>query len=189
MSQFRPTVESLERRDNPAINPLDVHVSAAYTEYNAQVMQFITENPGYASNTDLQPLGQATALIVIQRSQIDSRVLQEFLDALRANVAADPMLAPTLQSTIDKTAALVAQTEANRALAQGLFSYITLLNPDLAPDPSTFIPPTTDPVFVGDGATDPLGGDQSLIDPNTLFNPDGTINQDAVNQATGGTTV
>jgi hypothetical protein len=184
MLNFRPKMETLELRENPAA-PLDVHVTAALVEHNAEVMSYIVEHPGYASNTDLQPLGLTVATVVIQQSQTDTLVLNQYLAALQTQIAADPNLASTLQPMVDRATDLVVQAGNNMLTAQVLANYIITVNPQLAPPPppvANFGTPTgSDTETSTDGNNS--SSDPTLIDSSTLFNADGTVNQDAVTQS------
>ena len=176
MLNFRPAVECLEARENPA-TPGDVFTAASFAESNADLLDFIRANPGYVSNPDLQPLGQNVTTVIAQRSAIDAPVLFEFVSGLQTQIAADPTLAPGLQPTLDRATGLLAQTQANLQSALIFFDFIVALNPDLTPDLSA-----ADANAIA-GPTDPTV-DPTLINSDDLFNPDGTINQAAIDQAT-----
>ena len=183
MSNFRPAIECLEARENPA-TPGDVFAAASFAESNADLLDFIRANPGYVSNADLQPLGQTVTTVIAVRSTTDAPVLFEFVSGLRAQIAADPALAPGLQPSLDRATALLAQTQANLQSSLVFFDFIVALNPDLTPDLSA----VDANAIAGSTAPGTSTVDPSLIDSSTLFNPDGTINQDAIDQATAADT-
>lgn len=180
---FRPSVESLESRENPATLG-DIPAISAMVEHNAGVMSYMVEHPGYASNTDLQPLGLTVATVVSQQSHSDVLALNELLVNLQSQVATDPTLAATLQPIIVQTTDLAIQAGNNLITAQVFANYIITVNPKLAPPP----PPVAN-FGTGTGTengTNPDGtpsNSSGLVDSKTLFNADGTVNQDAVTKS------